>query len=98
MGQRNADRISIQERYHLGKTVEMMGKRGWDVISKCPKCGLAMQADLVTIAVMTGKDTSLWNRKPKCRRLLCDGRVTFWAKAPGMDGHQPLEIDEKVRE
>lgn len=98
MGQRNPDRITLQERYHLGKTVELMAKHGWDVISKCAHCELAMQADLATIALISGKDTILWNRKPRCRRLLCGGHVTFWAKAPGMNGHQPLVIDEKVRE
>jgi hypothetical protein len=62
----------------------------WDVISKCQACGLTMQVQLRTIAIVSGPTTSLWNRRAPCRRLLCRGQVGFWAKAPGMASHSPL--------
>lgn len=70
-----------------------MAKARWDVISKCPACGLTMQVQLRVIAVVSGPTTSLWNRRAHCRRLLCRGQVEFWAKAPGMASHETLTAD-----
>jgi hypothetical protein len=75
-----------------------MARDRWDVISKCEKCGLMMQVDLKLIAFVSGPKVSLWNRKARCRRLLCQGVVRFHARAPGMATHEPLSIDERVRD
>jgi len=90
MSHRNADRVSISERRGRCETVGQMIAQSWDVITKCPACGLVIQADLVMIARHAGATTSLWNRRPHCRRLGCTGRVEFLAKAPGMAWHEAL--------
>ena len=96
MGSRNPDRVGIRERFHLGRTVGDMARQRWEVISRCDTCGLMMLVDLKLISFVRGPNVSLWNRKARCRRLLCPGYVTFWAKAPGMAGHDPLIIDTRV--
>ncbi|MGA0603511.1 hypothetical protein ACO2Q3_22580 [Caulobacter sp. KR2-114] len=96
MGQRNIDRAPIRMRYHHGRTVaDMLGNR-WQVISKCRTCGLIMLVNLRLVVVVSGPGVSLWNRRARCRRLGCAGVVDFQAMAPGMDGFQPLEIDERA--
>jgi hypothetical protein len=94
MGHRNADRVSIIERRSKGETVTGMLAERWDVITKCLRCGLIMQADLAMIARVSGPETSLWNRRPRCRKLGCGGRVQFQAKAPGMQWHEALETPD----
>jgi hypothetical protein len=92
MRSRNLDRISVRQWRTLAhiETVGDMIRAKWDVVSKCPACGLEMQAQLEVIARISGPDTSLWNRRPPCRRRLCQGRVDFWAKPPGRTAHEPL--------
>lgn len=84
MGSRNADRIPLSDRYTLAATVGDMITRRWEVISKCRVCGLMMVVDLAMVAREAGPKTSLWNRTQRCRRIGCNGRVDFQAKAPGM--------------
>lgn len=96
MGARNPDRIPLAWRRDRCESVGQMLEQGWDVLSKCPVCGLIMQTDLAVIAKVNGPAVSLWNRKARCRRLLCPGFVEFHAKAPGMDGHQPLRADDRA--
>jgi hypothetical protein len=67
-----------------------MIREGWDVISRCPACGLMMRTDLQLIGRETGAGISLWNRRAPCRRLLCAGKVEFWAKPRGGGAHEPL--------
>ena len=96
MGHRNPDRVSIQQRYARGRTVADMAREHWEVISVCRTCGLMMLADLKLIAYVKGPNVSLWNRRARCRRLLCGGVVEFHAKAPGMPGHDRLVIDDRL--
>lgn len=96
MGHRNPDRVSIRERYARGKTVADMARERWEVISVCRTCGLMMMVDLKLIAFVSGPKVSLWNRRARCRRLLCGGAVEFHAKAPGMLGHELLAIDDRL--
>jgi hypothetical protein len=93
MGHRNPDRIPLSWRRTTCETVADMARARWDVISKCQACGLTMQVQLRTIAVVSGPSTSLWNRRAPCRRLLCRGQVEFWAKAPGMASHETLTAE-----
>lgn len=95
MGQRNPDRIPLRDRYENGRDVAGMIKHGWDALSICRSCQLTMPVDLKLIAYVRGPKVSLWNRKAKCRRLLCPGIVEFHAKAPGMIGHQKMVFDER---
>jgi hypothetical protein len=94
MGHRNADRVSIIERRSKCETVTRMIAQRWDVITRCLRCGLIIQADLALISRVSGPDTSLWNRRPRCRKLGCGGRVQFQAKAPGMLWHEALETPD----
>jgi hypothetical protein len=96
MGSRNADRIPLSARYTLGDTVEKMIARRWDVISHCRQCGLTMVVDLKVITKVSGPRTSLWNRTQRCRRIGCNGLVTFQAKAPGMTGFEPLRTYDQL--
>ncbi|MES2034903.1 MAG: hypothetical protein V4466_12070 [Pseudomonadota bacterium] len=96
MGQRNPDRVSIRERYELGRDVAAMARARWDVISVCRACGLMMQVDLKLIAYVNGPRTSLWNRRARCRRIGCNGAVEFQARAPGMAWHEQLAIDPRL--
>lgn len=96
MGARNPDRIPIAQRWRQGRTVADMAAGGWDVISRCEACALAMQVDLKLVARVSGPDTSLWNRRARCRRLLCGGFVEFLGRAPGMDWHEPLRVDDRL--
>jgi hypothetical protein len=98
VGAPNPDRVSIRARFAQGRTVDDMARSGWEVISRCEQCGLMMLVDLKLIAWVRGPNVSLWNRKARCRRLLCNGVVTFHAKVPGMSGHEPLTIDPRVRD
>jgi hypothetical protein len=95
MGQKNADRIPLSYRRARCETVEAMRRDGWDVISKCGGCGLVMQVDLALVARISGPETSLWNRKARCRRLGCTGVVEFQARVPGVAWHEPLRADDR---
>jgi hypothetical protein len=96
MGARNPDRIGVADRYRHGATVALMIANGWEVISVCRSCGLQMSVRLDWIARINGPQTRLWNRKARCRRLLCQGVTEFWGKAPGMTGHDPLTINDRL--
>lgn len=96
MGRKNPDRVSIQDMYRSGKTVVHMIQQRWEVISIFQECRLQMLVRLDWIARISGPDTSLWNRRAKCRRLLCKGVTTFHAKAPGMTVYGDLTINERA--
>lgn len=99
MGKRNADRIPLIERKHLGETVADMHRERWDVLSRCRTCGLMMSVDLTLIIRVSGPKTTLWNRVSHCRRIGCNGQVEFQAKAPGMAFFQELRsYDTPIRE
>ena len=96
MGQRNADRIPITMRRAQCETVADMAAAGWDVITACRACGLAMAVDLALVARVSGPKTTLWNRKARCRRIGCAGWVDFRAKAPGTHVHETLAADDRL--
>lgn len=90
MGAKNLDRIPISMwRTHV-ETVWDMQQRGWQVISKCRKCGLMMLVDLDLVIWKMGAKFSLWNRHPRCKRLGCDGHVEFQVKLPGKGYYEVL--------
>ena len=95
MGSKNPDRVPISYRRRRCETVADMMAQGWDVISKCRTCGLAMQVNLDLVVWRTGAKTSLWNRIAHCRRLHCTGVVDFLARAPGMHWHELLQADDR---
>lgn len=92
MGSRNADRIPLIARRRHGETVADMIANGWDVYAQCPigRCSNKMAVNLRLVASVKGPGYSLWNRRPKCRRPGCDGKMLLWARAPGMPAHEGL--------
>jgi len=95
MGTRNPDRVPIRVRRAKCETVGQMIAQRWDVQSKCPVCHLEMDVDLNLVAMVRGPGFSLWNKKPRCRRRLCNGRVRFWARSPDMSWHEELAADDR---
>jgi hypothetical protein len=95
MGTRNPDRVPIRYFRARCESVADMRREGWDVVSKCEKCGLMMGVDLALIIKVNGPNVSLWNRRAICRRMGCRGSVEFMAKAPGMVVHQPLAAPDE---
>ncbi len=56
--------------------------QGWSVWSVCNNCFLVMSADLDWFAYRLGEAETLWNRQPQCRRLGCEGLITFHGTPP----------------
>jgi len=88
MGMRNPDRIPIAMWRSKIETVTDMRAAGWDVVSKCHRCGLMMAVNLRLVG--SGAKTSLWNRKEPCRRIGCGGFVDFLARVPPRGDCQQL--------
>jgi hypothetical protein len=91
MGSINRDRVPMGHRRRRSETVaDIIIRDRWEVISWCQVCGLSMVLDLALVARISGPQTSLWNRKARCRRIACPGFVEFNGKAPEMSGYKPL--------
>lgn len=90
MGLRHPDRTDMAVWRNGAPTVGVMRERGWDVLSKCGVCHLFMHVDLAVIIAVSGPDVSLWNRQAPCRRIGCEGRVTFLGRPPRATLHRPL--------
>ena len=71
-------------------TVADMQARRWDVLSKCGVCHLTMHVDLAVIIAVSGPDVVLWDRLSPCRRLGCEGLVTFLGRPPGATLHRSM--------
>lgn len=93
MPRRNPARIPLAARRPVCESVDDMRRLGWDVISRCPTCGLVMRVDLSALATLRGPSFSLWNRKARCRRLGCTGHASFQARAPDMAWHDELRAE-----
>lgn len=63
-------------------TIGQMIDDGWTVWSVCNSCFLVMPADLEWLAYRLGDGETLWNRQPGCRRLGCEGLITFHGTPP----------------
>ena len=63
-------------------TIGDMARREWKLTAPCGRCGLAMVANVDTIARAKGRDWSPWGKSAKCRRLHCGGRMTLRGYSP----------------
>ena len=90
MGAKNRDRIPVVEWRRRAETLYEMQQAGWEVISRCSTCGLMMPVDLDVLIWRLGASASLWNRRPRCRRIGCSGRVEFQARFWPGGYYQPL--------
>ena len=91
MGAKNLDRIPAAAWRQRIETVADFIRDHIEVITDCPRCGLQMVVNLPMVARVSGPETSLWNRKPRCRKLGCGGRATLKAKLPGKGYYEALE-------
>ena len=91
MGAKNLDRIPAAAWRQRIETVADFARAHIEVITDCPKCGLQMVVDLALVARVSGPETSLWNRKPRCRKLGCGARASLKAKLPGKGYYEALE-------
>jgi hypothetical protein len=55
-----------------------------------------MVVDLALVARVSGSGTSLWNRKPRCRKLGCGGRASLKAKLPGKGYYEALRAQSAL--
>lgn len=92
MGSRNPDRIPLSARRSACETVGQMLAQRWEAQAHCLTCRTKLRVDIKTIALVRGPGFSLWNKLGRCRAVGCRGRVVFYAKAPGMDGFQPMTV------
>jgi hypothetical protein len=63
-------------------TIGQMIDQGWVVWSVCAGCFLTMQIDLDVMEFKLGDHETLWNRHPSCRRIGCEGLITFHGVPP----------------
>jgi hypothetical protein len=94
MGRTNLDRLSVRDFRWTCDTVTQMRERNWEVIGHCEACGLQMLVSLRVVAATRGPKFSLWNRKVRCKRLLCAGWMRLKARMPGKDWHEALECND----
>lgn len=80
MGGRNPDRIPIHEFRPAYETVERMAKAGWKLRTRCEQCRLELNLSWRVVILTLGPNYSLWNRKARCRKVMCSGKVVFLAQ------------------
>lgn len=83
MGRRNFDAYTDDDWRGATKDLRMILRNRWPVYADCDACGLRLKADVERIAQIVGAERSLWGAKPRCRRVGCIGRVTFYVEVPG---------------
>ncbi|MBU1384777.1 hypothetical protein [Brevundimonas sp. SPF441] len=98
MGRKNPDRYTREDWRAVCGTVDSMRTKRWRVTVVCNRCHLNMGVDLRVMAFLLGGEGVLWNRHPHCRRVGCEGRVTFWAQPPEVYTAFPLRAEWPVRE
>jgi hypothetical protein len=94
VGRKNIGRLPISHFRARVATVADVPEQRWDVISKCPVCGLMMAVDLALIAKHSGPKTILWNRLARCKRIGCQGQIEFQARFPGRGTYATLAADD----
>lgn len=63
-------------------TLEHMKRWGTHVRCICSTCGFWSEVNLDPLVMLLGWDGSLWDRRPPCPFLYCEGLMTFHA-SPG---------------
>jgi hypothetical protein len=90
MGFKKPERRTAEYWRGHAETVTQMVQQHWDVTTECAVCRLAMRVDLALVAKVARPDVSLWNRRQPCRRLGCEGFVTFYGRPPELLRPIPL--------
>lgn len=72
---------------------DQMLERHWTVISQCLVCRTKLATNLRHIVAIKGREFSLWNQRPPCRVVGCQGRVQFLGKPPQRSSFMVLEAE-----
>ena len=93
MGAANPDRVPMIRWRGGCETVQQMIDDNWIVFSHCLRCRVKQHVNLHLVKAANGADFSLWNRRPPCKVVGCDGRVRFEGKAPAMSQARELAAE-----
>lgn len=93
MGRKNYDRYSPQDWRAGHEHIHRLQEARWRITAVCNQCHLNIAVDLRVMAFLLGPKGSLWNRHPVCRRIGCEGRVTFWAQPPQAPSPFPMRAE-----
>ena len=73
--------------HHLASAPHMtaaaMRRDGWRICARCPICHLDCWVDLSILIRLSGGEVTLWNRRTRCRRYGCAGKMIFLCTPPG---------------
>ncbi len=83
MGRKNYHAFSDDDWRSSSSSLRQILTNGWPVYADCDVCDLRLKADLARMAQLVGPSSNLWGAKPRCRRVGCPGRVTFYLDPPG---------------
>ena len=83
MGRKNYSAYTDADWRSATGSLRQILSNGWPVYADCDLCDLRLKADLERMAQIAGPGFSLWGSKPRCRRVGCPGRVTFYIDPPG---------------
>ena len=83
VGRKNYSAYTQDDWMLAASSVRQIRTNGWPVYADCDLCDLRIRADLERIEQLAGAGANLWGAKPKCRRVGCPGRVTFYLDSPG---------------
>jgi len=83
MGRKNYSAYTDDDWRSASSSVRQILSNGWPVYADCDLCDLRIRADLESLARRTGPQASLRGAKPRCWRVDCPGRVTFYLDPPG---------------
>ena len=83
MGRKNYDAYGDADWRSASASLRQILSNGWPVYADCDLCDLRLRADVARMAQVVDPKMSLWGAKPRCRRVGCPGRVTFYLDPPG---------------
>lgn len=83
VGRKNFSAYTDADWRAASRSVRQILSNGWPVYADCDLCDLRLKADVERMAQVAGPAFSLWGAKPRCRRVGCPGRVTFYLDPPG---------------
>lgn len=83
MGRKNHSAYTDADWRAASESLRQILSNGWPVYADCDLCDLRLKADLESMARRVDPHLSLWGAKPRCRRVGCPGRVTFYLDPPG---------------
>lgn len=96
MSTKHPDQISMHRWRDNAETAGEMWAKNWDVLAICGHCQLHMHVNLVVTIAVKGPAFRLWNKKARCKRMLCPGWMAFHGRPPGASQHRPLSAPDRL--